>query len=79
MTGPPLQVCWPTIASVFGVSLRTIRRRMEQYNDNVIREIKVQFPNSGYRLMDGLLRHRGMRVQQCRIREATNTGGKLTL
>ena len=69
----------PTIASMLGVSLRTVRRRMAEYNLSVrsrysdiddtglmftVREVKEQFPNCGYRMMDGLLR------QQMRIREA---------
>ena len=75
----------PTIAAMLGVSLRTVRRRMAEYHlsvsscytdiddpelDHLVREIKVQFPNSGYRMMDGLLRQRGIRVQQLRVREA---------
>ena len=75
----------PTIAKMLGVSLSTVRRRMAEYHlsvnscystmnddelDGIVREIKVQFPNSGYRIMDGLLHQRGMRIQQSRIREA---------
>lgn len=75
----------PTIASMLGVSLRTVRRRMTEYHlsvkshyssmnddelDGVVRELKVQFPNSGYRIMDGLLRQKGIRIQQSRVREA---------
>ena len=75
----------PTIASMFGVSLRTIRRRMTEYHlsvksrystmdndelDGVVKEMKEQFPNSGYRIMDGLLRQQSIRIQQSRIREA---------
>ena len=74
-----------TIATMFGVSLRTIRRRMNEYNlsaracyssieetdlDHVVRELKEEFPNSGYRIMDGLLRQRGIRVKQFQLREA---------
>lgn len=73
------------MATMFGVSLRTIRRRMSEYNlsvrayytdiddsglDHAIRELKEEFPNSGYRIMDGLLRQRGIRVTQIRLREA---------
>ena len=79
-----LQFDCPTIASMLGVSLRTIRRRMAEYNMTVrlcysdiadedlvqtVREIKEQFSNCGYRMMDGLLRQRGIRVQQMRLRE----------
>ena len=52
----------------------TVRSHYSAISDvelvRIIREIKVQFPNSGYLLMDGLLRQRGMRIQQSRIREA---------
>ena len=71
------------IASLLGVSLRTLRRRMTDYdlsvtglysdiNDRdlkgVVREIQSSFPNCGYRMMDGHLRLRGIRVTQARIR-----------
>ena len=74
-----------TIATMFGVSLRTIRRRMTEYNlsaracyssieetelDHAVRELKEEFPNSDYRIMDGLLRQRGIRVKQFQLREA---------
>ena len=74
----------PTIATMLGVSLRTVRRRMDEYGltihscytdiddarlDHIVKELKEQFPNSGYRLMDGLLRQCGIRVQQLRVRE----------
>ena len=73
------------IATMLGVSLRTIRRRMSEYNlsvracytsidetdlDHAIRELKGEFPNSGYRIMDGLLRQRGIRITQSCLREA---------
>ena len=73
------------IAIMFGVSLRTIRRRMSEYNlsvtacytsidetdlDQAVRELKEEFPNSGYRIMDGLLRQRGIRVRQFQLRES---------
>ena len=75
----------PTIANMLGVSLRTVRRRMTEYHlsvkshystmnddelDGVVRELKVQFPNSGYRIMDGLLHQKSIRIQQSRVREA---------
>ena len=34
----------------------------------VVREIQSSFPNCGYRMMDGHLRLRGIRVTQARIR-----------
>ena len=74
-----------TIATMFGVSLRTVRRHMNKYNlsaracyssieetelDHVVRELKEEFPNSGYRIMDGLLRQCGICVKQFQLREA---------
>ena len=73
------------IASMVGVSVRTIRRRMDDIGlqvsdlystlsdnelDIIINEILIQFPNTGYRMMAGHLKRRGVRVQQYRIRES---------
>ena len=73
----------PKIASLLGVSLRTIRRRMTEYNLSVsglysdisehelletVKGIYNSFPNCGYRMMDGHLRQRGIRVTQAQIR-----------
>ena len=75
----------PQIANVLGVSLSTIRRRMTDYNlsvsaqysqitdlelDAIVKDIKVSFPNCGYRLMLGHLLTRGYRITQVRIKEA---------
>ena len=75
----------PQIASVLGVSLSTVRRRMDEGNlsisslystitddelDAIVMDIKASFPNCGYRLMYGHLVTRGYRVTQMRIREA---------
>ena len=61
----------PTIASILGVSLRTVRRRMADYSlssrscyssnsdaelDHAVQQLKEHFRNSGYRMIDGLLR-----------------------
>ena len=69
----------PTIARLFGVSLRTIRRRMTEYGlsvkstyssisdqelDKLVSEFKQYYPASGYRNMDGILRGIGIKVQQ---------------
>ena len=73
----------PKIACLIGVSLRTIRRRMAEYELSVsnfyanisdeelerqVNEIRVIYPNCGYRMMDGHLRQRGIRITQSRIR-----------
>ena len=75
----------PKIAAVIGVSLSTIRRRMSEYGlcvtelysnvtdqelDSLVAQIKENFPNCGYRLMEGHLRHQGHRITQARIRES---------
>ena len=73
------------IACMLGVSVRTIRRRMNDIGlrvsdlysalpdnelDIIVNEILIQFPNSGYRMMTGHLKRRGIRVQQHRLRES---------
>lgn len=73
------------IASMLGVSERTVRRRLSEFGidstgtfseiddltlDTTIRSLQVQFPNSGYRMMLGHLRARGLKVQQTRVRES---------
>jgi hypothetical protein len=73
----------PDVAKILGVSLRTIERRLKDFNlsarifysrmddetlDNTIRDILRTFPSTGYRRMTGFLLSRGIRVQQERIR-----------
>ena len=73
------------ISAMFSVSVRTIRRRLTEYNlsvsaiytdisddelDSVIQSLIHEFPSSGYRMMDGYLRGRGLRIQQGRLRSA---------
>jgi hypothetical protein len=75
----------PKIASLIGVSLRTVRRRMTDFELSVqglysdisdrelqrlISDINIAFPNCGYRMMDGHLRQRGVRITQARIRQS---------
>ena len=75
----------PHIARLFGVSVRTIRRRMEAAGlcvsdlysilsdaqlDEVVRNVFELFPNSGYRMMAGHLQHLNIHVQQQRIRDS---------
>ncbi len=74
----------PQIANVLSVSLSTVRRRMDEnylsisslYSnitddelDAIVKDIKVFFPNCGYRLMYGHLVTRGYRITQTCIRE----------
>ena len=78
----------PKIAGLLGVSLRTLRRRMNEYQLSVsqlysdisdtellrrVKDIQNSFPNCGYRMMDGHLRHQGTRVSQARIRSAMHS------
>ena len=75
----------PQIADMIGVSVRTVRRRMDDYGlsiraqcsalsdpelDAIVTEIQSQFPMCGNRQMQGHLLARGHRVQQIRVREA---------
>ena len=74
----------PRIADMLGVSVRTIRRRMDDYGlsirnhysclsnqqlDEVVYVIQQQFPMCGNRQMQGFLLSRGYKIQQSRIRE----------
>ena len=73
------------IADVLGVSLSTIRRRMNEFGfsvttlysnitdqelDSLVSQIKEELPNCGSRLMHGHLLNRGHRITQARVREA---------
>ena len=75
----------PQIAHMLGVSVSTVRRRMDLYNlciratyaaisdhelDQLISEISRLFPMCGSKQMAGHLLARGFRIQQSRIREA---------
>lgn len=75
----------PQIADVLYVSVRTVRRRMSQYDlsiqatftniseqelDAIVASIQQEFPLCGYRQMQGHLKPQGLRVQQARVRES---------
>ena len=75
----------PQIADILGISTRTVRRRMDEYDitinsqystisdlelDRIVHEIQIQFPTCGNRQMQGHLLSRGYRVQQSRVRES---------
>ena len=74
----------PSIASMLGVSVRTIYRRMHEYSmsirstysditdndlDQKVASLKHCYPNAGYRMMSALLLEEGIRIQQLRLRE----------
>ena len=73
------------IASMLGVSLRAIQRRLSEFGisirmtystitddelDEIVSQIQTQFPMYGNRLMQGQLLSRGYRIQQKRVRES---------
>jgi len=73
------------IATMLSVSVRTVRRKMSQYDISssrafdvisdedlykLINEIREKWPRSGYRMVQGCLRARGIRIQQQRVRIA---------
>ena len=66
------------MASMFGVSESTLRRRLNEFRlstsrsfsqisdnelDNLVVELKREFQNSGYRMITGILRGKGIYVQ----------------
>lgn len=71
------------ISEMLSVSVSTVRRRMSDFDistsrpfdeisdeslSQVIAEMKKEWPRSGYRMVQGLLRAKGMRIQQQRVR-----------
>jgi hypothetical protein len=75
----------PTIARILGVSQSTVRRRMDTYGlsirgqyseitdlvlDDIVRSVKQQHPDSGYRMIIGYLNGRGLRIQESRVRSS---------
>ena len=55
----------------FGLSVRLTYSNIDNEElDQLIQNILTEFSNTGYRRMTGFLRSRGLRIQQCRIREA---------
>ena len=74
----------PEISQILGVSESTLRRRLNQFGlyaknfsqiidrelDAAIEEIKINFPDSGYRMVLGQLRAKDIRVQEHRVHES---------
>ena len=75
----------PHIACLLNVSSSTVERRMREFSisvrnkysnvsdeglDNIVLDVKRNFPNIGYKQMKGFLSQRGYTVQQDRLRES---------
>lgn len=73
------------IADALSVSKSTVQRRFREYGisvssamsqqtddqlDDIVRQIKSDFPNAGYRRVDSQLRYQGIKVPQSRVRES---------
>ena len=73
------------MARMLGISDATVHRRLKDFNlqishsfstvddnalDCIVRSIKEEFPNSGYRMVCGHLKGRGLVIQQIRVRES---------
>lgn len=73
------------IATLLGVSEATVQRRFQEYKlhtsvaftplsdeelDEVVKDIKRDFVQSGYRMILGVLRSRGLRIQERRVMES---------
>ena len=73
------------MARMLGISDATVHRRMKDFNleishsfstiddntlDGIVLSIKEEFPNSGYRMVLGHLRGRGLITQQSHVRES---------
>ena len=73
------------VAEALGVSESTVKRRAREHGisvrdrrsnmtdhelDEVLRQIKTEFPNAGYRRVHSQLVSRGIRVSHLRVREA---------
>jgi len=73
------------MAAMLGVSEATVRRRLQDYDislldsftpmsdeelDEVVKEIKKDFQQSGYRMVLGVLRSRGLRIPERRVMES---------
>ena len=72
----------PCIADILGVSTRTVRRRLDDNRlsikqlysnisdeqlDNLVRSVKARHPHLGYRMIHGILRGIGHRLQWKRV------------
>ncbi|KAK2564589.1 hypothetical protein P5673_012050 [Acropora cervicornis] len=73
------------IADALSVSKSTVQRRFREYGisvssamsqqtddqlDDIVRKIKNDFPNAGYRRVDSQLRYQGIKVPKSRVRES---------
>ena len=77
-----LSFSWQHIASLMGVSVKTLQRRAQLWGmrsftdvtnpevDEMVREFKVNFPNSGEAVLRSYLESRGVHIQRERVRQA---------
>ena len=71
------------VANMLGVPLSTVQRRMREYGlsirqtysqiskvelNRLVHDCISEFPNAGYGMVGGWLRHNGYRVQEARVR-----------
>ncbi len=77
---------WTKIASIFGVSIKTIERRRKENNisddyigyanisdnelDNLVKELRYHQPFSGQIILMGILKSRGIRIHRQRLRDS---------
>jgi hypothetical protein len=77
---------WTKIASIFGVSVKTIERRRSEYNipddfigytnisdnelDELLKELRYHQPFAGQIILMGILRARGIRIHRQRLRDS---------
>ena len=73
---------WNDIAGILGVSIKTAQRRAKDWGidtytaisdmelQQMVREFKVEFSNSGEAILKGYLESKGVHVQRRRIRNA---------
>jgi hypothetical protein len=77
---------WTKLASIFGVSVKTVERRRKEYNipddfisytsisdddlDNLLKELRYHQPFAGQIILMGILRSRGIRIHRQRLRDS---------
>ena len=55
----------------YGISVRSLYTELSDGTlDSIVQHLKLSYPSLGYRMLDGLLRQRGIRIKQHRLRES---------